>query len=275
MSAMTLDARIGMIFSDTGFPSLREAGLTFEKQTLKRLYVAIKINYWDMKRILIVEDDERLSSVLYKGLAGEGFSVTLAADAEKGFELYQSMEFDLILTDLVLPGEDGIYLCKKIRKENSEIPILMLTALGTTDDKLVGFDVGADDYLVKPFDFRELFARIKSLLRRKTGGPDSSLPEELSYADLQVLLSQKKVIRSGKEILLTPKEFNLLVFLLRHPEQTLSREEIAKEVWGLEFDTGTNFIDVYINYLRKKIDKPFDTKLIQTRPGIGFILQKS
>lgn len=227
-----------------------------------------------MKKILVVEDDERLSSVLYKGLTGEGFSVTLAPDAEKGFELFQSIKFDLLLTDLVLPGEDGIELCKKIREESTAIPILMLTALGTTDNKLVGFDVGADDYLVKPFDFRELFARIKSLLRRKMAGNDSSLQEELRYADLHVNLSQKKVFRSDKEILLTPKEFNLLVFLLRNPEQILSREEIAKEVWGLEFDTGTNFIDVYINYLRKKIDKPFETQLIQTRPGMGFILQK-
>ncbi|SDA81156.1 DNA-binding response regulator, OmpR family, contains REC and winged-helix (wHTH) domain [Algoriphagus alkaliphilus] len=227
-----------------------------------------------MHRILVVEDDERLASVLYKGLIGEGFSVTMATDAEKGFELFQSVKFDLILTDLVLPGEDGIELCKKIRREGPDIPILMLTALGTTDDKLVGFDVGADDYLVKPFDFRELFARIKSLLRRKMAGADSSLQEELRYADLLVHLSQKKVIRSEMEILLTPKEFNLLVFLLRNPEQILSREEIAKEVWGLEFDTGTNFIDVYINYLRKKIDKPFEIQLIQTRPGMGFILQK-
>jgi len=227
-----------------------------------------------MKKILVVEDDERLSSVLYKGLTGEGFSVTLAPDAKIGFELFQSIKFDLLLTDLVLPGEDGIELCKKIREENTDIPILMLTALGTTDNKLVGFDVGADDYLVKPFDFRELFARIKSLLRRKMAGNDSSLQEELRYADLHVNLSQKKVFRSDKEILLTPKEFNLLVFLLRNPEQILSREEIAKEVWGLEFDTGTNFIDVYINYLRKKIDKPFETQLIQTRPGMGFILQK-
>lgn len=227
-----------------------------------------------MKKILVVEDDERLSSVLYKGLTGEGFSVTLAPDAEKGFELFQSIKFDLLLTDLVLPGEDGIELCKKIREESTAIPILMLTALGTTDNKLVGFDVGADDYLVKPFDFRELFARIKSLLRRKMAGSDSSLQEELRYEDLHVNLSQKKVFRSDKEILLTPKEFNLLVFLLRNPEQILSREEIAKEVWGLEFDTGTNFIDVYINYLRKKIDKPFETQLIQTRPGMGFILQK-
>lgn len=227
-----------------------------------------------MQRILLVEDDERLASVLQKGLAGEGFSVTLATGAEMGLVLFQTMKFDLILTDLVLPGENGIYLCKKIRQENPEIPILMLTALGTTDDKLVGFDVGADDYLVKPFDFRELFARIKSLLRRSSVSSDSIAQDVLKYADLCVFLNQMKVTRSGKEILLTPKEFNLLVFMLRNPEQILSREEIAKEVWGLEFDTGTNFIDVYINYLRKKVDKPFDTKLIQTRPGMGFILQK-
>jgi len=222
--------------------------------------------------ILLVEDDQRLSEVIKKGLEEKGFSVTVSFDGEMALKLFGSGNFDLIITDLVLPKINGLEFSKTVRKMDANIPIIMLTALGTTDDKVDGFDAGADDYLVKPFDFRELFARIKTLLKR--AGKQIGSEKTIKYADLEIDFSQKKASRGGIELMLTPKEYNLLEYLVQHPEKVLSREEIAKEVWGLTFDTGTNFIDVYINYLRKKVDKPFEDKLIHTRSGMGFILEK-
>jgi len=222
--------------------------------------------------ILLVEDDQRLSEVIKKGLEEKGFKVTVSFDGEMALKLFGSGNFDLIITDLVLPKINGLEFSKTVRKKDANIPIIMLTALGTTDDKVDGFDAGADDYLVKPFDFRELFARIKTLLKRT--GKQIGSEKTIKYADLEIDFSQKKASRSGIELILTPKEYNLLEYLVQHPEKVLSREEIAKEVWGLTFDTGTNFIDVYINYLRKKVDKPFEDKLIHTRPGMGFIMEK-
>ena len=166
---------------------------------------------------------------------------------------------------------DGFELCKEIRAANPTIPILMLTALGSTDDKLDGFDAGADDYMVKPFDFRELYARIRVLLKRKLAVV-TDVEEELNYADLSVNLLDKSVKRAGRDIKLSPKEYNLLVYMIENAEKVVSRMDIADKVWNTHFDTGTNFIDVYINYLRKKIDRDFDTKLIHTKTGMGFIL---
>jgi two-component system, OmpR family, copper resistance phosphate regulon response regulator CusR len=225
-------------------------------------------------QLLLIEDDERLSSVIKKSLQDEGFEVFAAFDAEMGFRLCESQPFDCVITDLVLPRGSGFDLCKKIRASGSTVPIIMLTALGKTDEKLEGFDAGADDYLVKPFDLRELVARIKSLLKRSNfekNAPSTAL----TYADLSMDLRKKKAFRKGQELALTPKEYNLLEYFLRNPERVISREEIAKEVWNLNFDTGTNIIDVYINYLRKKVDKPFDFPLIHTRPGMGFIILQS
>ena len=165
---------------------------------------------------------------------------------------------------------DGFELSKEIRKINPAIPILMLTALGSTDDKLEGFDAGADDYMVKPFDFRELNARINVLLKRSAENI-RQVPEELIYADLKINLKSKTVYRNECEIKLSPKEYNLLVYMVENAERVLSRVEIADKVWNTHFDTGTNFIDVYINYLRKKIDRNFEKKLIQTKAGMGFI----
>jgi len=225
-------------------------------------------------KILLIEDDERLSKLIKKGLEEKGFEVIPVYDGEMAIKLFDNEHFDLIITDLILPKMNGLDICKAIRKNGNKVPIIMLTALGTTDDKLEGFDAGADDYLVKPFDFRELHARIKTLLKRaksESKKPDSAIIE---YADLSIDTFQKKAYRQGVELQLTPKEYNLLTFLVKHPERVLSREEIAKKVWDLDFDTGTNFIDVYINYLRKKVDKPFSSNLIHTRTGMGFILQK-
>jgi len=221
--------------------------------------------------ILIVEDDARLASVLTKGLGESGFATTHSPDAETALTLLHSHPFDLVLIDVMLPKMNGIDLCKKVKSLYPALPVVMLTALGETDDKLQGFNAGADDYLAKPFDFRELLARIHARLKAKQ--LTSTEPTILTYADLTMNLRTKTVERQGKPIALTAKEFALLEFLLRNPERVISREEIAKHVWNIEFDTGTNYIDVYINYLRKKVDKPFATKLIHTKTGMGFYLK--
>lgn len=223
-----------------------------------------------MNNILIVEDEKRVADLLKAGLEEAGFNVMVAYDGSMGLRLFRSNSFDLIISDIVLPGLDGFGLCREVRAADKNIPILMLTALGTTDDKLDGFDSGADDYMVKPFDFRELLARIKVLMRRSVAEEKRSGP--LTYADIVIDVDRHNVTRGGVDIRLTPKEFNLLVFMVRNAEKVITRIDIAKKVWNTHFDTGTNFIDVYINYLRKKIDRDFDTKLIHTKPGVGFIL---
>lgn len=223
-----------------------------------------------MAQILIVEDDKRVAELIRRGLSEEGFQTEVCYDGTFVNKLLNNYKFDLLITDIILPGIDGLSLCKSIKKNYPEMPVIMLTALGTTDDKLEGFDAGADDYLVKPFEIRELIARIKVLLKRS--GSTHNLITQLVYADLQMNLNTKDVFRNGARIELTPKEFKLLQYMLENPERVLSRIEIAEKVWDTHFDTGTNFIDVYINYLRKKIDKEFDRKLIHTRTGMGFIL---
>jgi DNA-binding response OmpR family regulator len=225
-----------------------------------------------MNKLLIIEDDRRVADILKRGLEGAGFTVLSAYDGEKGLQLFQSSTCDLVICDIMLPKIDGFGVCKEIRKTDSKIPILMLTALGEIDDKLDGFDSGADDYMVKPFDMRELEVRIKLLLKRQqtTNEQESDF---LRYSDLEIDLRTQTVTRSGQEIKLTPKEFNLLLYMLRNPERILTRQEIAQKVWDTHFETGTNFIDVYINYLRKKIDRDFAVKLIHTKASIGFIFQ--
>jgi len=222
--------------------------------------------------ILIIEDDQRIAQLIQRGLEEQGFATTLAYDGLSGKKLALQNNYDLIITDIILPKIDGLDLCKQIRENRLDTPIIMLTALGTTDDKVEGFDAGADDYLVKPFEMRELLVRIRALLKRhnKTANNSGNI---LKYADLEMNLHTKIVKRNGIEINLTPKEFNLLEYMMQNPERVLSREEIAEKVWKIHFDTGTNFIDVYINYLRKKIDKGFDKKLIHTKSGMGFILK--
>lgn len=227
-----------------------------------------------MKKILVVEDEQRIAELLQKGLEEFGYIVTLAFDGEMGRRLVNAHAYDLIITDIILPNINGFELCKEIRKVQPHVPIIMLTALGATDDKLDGFDAGADDYMVKPFDLRELNARINILLKRKGTGENAPEANHLEYADIKLDIDTKTVFRDGKEMKLTPKEFNLLRYMMMNPEKILSRTEIAEKVWDTHFNTGTNFIDVYINYLRSKVDKGFDTKLIHTRPGLGFILKK-
>ncbi len=223
-----------------------------------------------MYQILIIEDEQRVAELLKRGLEESGYQVVVAFDGMMGLRIFKSNTFHLIISDIILPKLDGFELSKEIRKINPAIPILMLTALGSTDDKLEGFDAGADDYMVKPFDFRELNARINVLLKRSAENI-RQVPEELIYADLKINLKSKTVYRNECEIKLSPKEYNLLVYMVENAERVLSRVEIADKVWNTHFDTGTNFIDVYINYLRKKIDRNFEIKLIQTKAGMGFI----
>lgn len=213
----------------------------------------------------------RMAEMIKRGLEEYGFEVLVAFDGEMGKKMALSMMPDLIIMDLILPKINGLDLCKEIKATMPELPVIMLTALGTTDDKVEGFDAGANDYLVKPFDFRELHVRIRALLQR---GPQSSgsMGYILRIADLEMNVQTKVVKRDDQLIDLTPKEFRLLEYFLRNQSRVLSRAEIAEKVWDTTFDTGTNFIDVYINYLRKKIDKNFETSLIHTKSGMGFIL---
>ena len=220
--------------------------------------------------ILIIEDEERIAELVKRGLEENGNIATIAYDGLSGKKLALQHEYDLIIADIILPKLNGIDLCKEIRLAKPDLPIILLTALGTTDDKIEGFDAGADDYLVKPFDFRELLVRIRAVMNRKIG-KRPNLNTSLVYADLELNNLTKMVSRSGKTISLTPKELKLLEYMMQNSERVLSRAEIASQVWQTHFDTGTNFIDVYINYLRKKIDKDFSTKLIHTKPGLGFI----
>lgn len=222
--------------------------------------------------ILVVEDDQRVAELIQRGLEENGFNPTLAYDGLSGKKLALNNTYDLIITDIILPKIDGLDLCKQIREIQPGTPIIMLTALGTTDDKVEGFDAGADDYLVKPFEMRELLARIRVLLKRRSTDNNAS-GSLLKIADLEMNLHTKLVKRNGVEIALTPKEFKLLEYMLQNKERVLSRVEIADKVWDTHFDTGTNFIDVYINYLRRKVDRDFDKKLIHTKSGMGFILK--
>ena len=227
-----------------------------------------------MIKILVVEDEQRVVELLKRGLEESGYQVELAYDGVWGLRLFRAGEFQMVISDVILPKMSGFELCKEIRNINNRVPVLMLTALGTTDDKLDGFDAGADDYMVKPFDFRELDARIKVLLKRRLPGIPETQLTELVYADLRIDRQTKTVYRQEREIKLSPKEYNLLLYMAENPERLLTRVEIADKVWNTHFDTGTNFIDVYINYLRKKIDRDYDVKLIHTKPGMGFIFRQ-
>ena len=222
--------------------------------------------------ILIVEDDDRLATLIKRVLEENDYESKIAYDGMMGLKLARQHDYDLIITDVILPKMDGIEMCKALRLSKPDVPVIMLTALGTTDDKVEGFDAGADDYLVKPFEFRELQVRIRALLKR--GGSRSKTQGTLlTYADLVINNQTKTATRSGIEINLTPKEFKLLLYMVENSDRVLSRTEIAEKVWETHFDTGTNFIDVYVNYLRKKVDRDFEVKLIHTKPGMGFIFK--
>ncbi|HLP96679.1 MAG TPA: response regulator transcription factor [Saprospiraceae bacterium] len=222
-------------------------------------------------RVLLIEDEPKTLQSLRQGMEENGWTVNTAMDGVMGLRLAIQGDYDVIVSDITMPGLTGLELCQKLRAEQKSTPILLLTALSHTDDKVAGLDAGADDYLAKPFELKELLARVKALSRRNT----TTLKVEniLRFQDLEQDLDAKTVKRSGQVILLTPREFALLEFFLRNPGKVLSKIEIAEKVWDMNFDTGTNVIEVYVNYLRNKIDKGFDVKLIHTQFGQGYMLK--
>jgi two-component system, OmpR family, copper resistance phosphate regulon response regulator CusR len=223
-------------------------------------------------RILVIEDEKRLADILKAGFEEHDYNVDTAYDGYIGKNMIQQRHYDLIVLDINLPLVNGYELCKEIRIHDKKIPVIMLTAMGASENKLAGFDAGADDYVVKPFDFKELLARVKVFLRRSVS--DELHEEEIiKIEDLIINRSQKSVTRAGTPIELTAKEYLLLEYLARNKGIVISRADIAEKIWDLKFDTGTNYIDVYINYLRKKIDRDFPNKLIHTKVGLGYVLK--
>lgn len=223
-------------------------------------------------KILVVEDEIKVVDFLRKGLEEQGHSVEVAYDGQMGEKLAVRNDYDIMILDVILPCFNGFELCKRIRVQKPTVPILMLTALGTTEDKVAGFDAGADDYLLKPFEFKELLARIKALVKRATGVLYTSTI--IKVADLELNLDKKMAQRGQSTIELSAKEFALLEFLMKNKGRVVSRTDIAEKVWDITFDTGTNVVDVYINILRKKLDKDFEKKLIHTRIGLGYCLDE-
>ncbi|QCR24837.1 response regulator transcription factor [Pontibacter sp. SGAir0037] len=220
--------------------------------------------------ILVVEDEPNVVAFVKKGLQEQSYEVDVAYDGQTGLSLARQKDYSLIILDVILPNSNGIQLCSDIRKQNAHVPILMLTALGTTDDVVKGLDAGADDYLTKPFKFKELLARVRALKRRKNLARASDI---LTLADLEVNLATKSAVRSGKEIKLTAKEFLLLEYFIRNKGKVLSRLDLLENVWGLNFDLSSSVVEVYVNYLRNKIDKSFEVKLIHTVPGTGYVFK--
>mgnify|MGYP000847438137 FL=1 len=231
-----------------------------------------------MRKILLVEDEAHVASFIKKGLTEEGYDVTVAFDGDTGWELFQQNQFDLIILDIMLPGKNGIEVCTLIREVNTTVPVLFLTALGTSENIVLGLNKGADDYIVKPFKFIEFLARIKTLLRRtdvfSSEHVTASHSNTHSFVNLMVDDNSKTVTRDGVEINLTSTEYRLLLYFLNNKNIVLSRMDILENVWGLNFNLGTNVVDVYVNYLRKKIDQSFEPKLIHTVIGMGYIMKE-
>ena len=221
-------------------------------------------------RILVVEDERRIAAFIERGLEEEHYAVDVAYDGEEALDWAAVVDYDLILLDILLPKKDGIQVCRELRDRGSKVPILMLTARDAVEDRVRGLDSGADDYLVKPFAFQELLARIRALLRRQS----EVKMAQLQVGDLVLDTVTRRATRAGQVIELTAREYALLEFLMRHPRQVLSRTQIAEHVWDYDFYSTSNVVDVYIGYLRRKIDKDFDQKLIQTVRGVGYVLRE-
>jgi two-component system copper resistance phosphate regulon response regulator CusR len=225
-----------------------------------------------MHRILLAEDEPKLGHIIQEELTQKGYQTDVAYDGLVAEKLFNQHNYSLVLLDVNLPYKNGLALCKEFRELKKHVPIIMLTALGEIQDKMDAFNFGADDYIVKPFHFTELLARIKVFLKRADAGPDTG--EKIIVGDLEIDFNDKSVARAGKNINLTAKEFALLLLLAKSKGKIISKEEILEKVWNLTFDTGTNTIEVYISFLRSKIDKPFDVKLIHTKPGFGYFLKE-
>lgn len=223
--------------------------------------------------ILLVEDEKKIADTLQAGLHEQNYNVVIAYNGLEGKQLYDEGKYDMVILDINLPFINGYELCKMIRQNDQRIPIMLLTALNFTENKIEGFELGADDYVAKPFEFRELSARVKALLRRVEVNESIIDEKILRIADLEMNIDSKEVKRSGQKIPLTAKEFQLLEYLLRNTGKVVSRADIARDVWEIDFDTQTNVIDVYVNFLRKKLDKDYTPKLIHTQVGMGYILK--
>ncbi len=223
-------------------------------------------------KVLLIEDEPKMARSLKKGLEEHQIEVDAALDGLSGYQLAVGNEYAVIISDIILPELNGIDLLLQLRNTGNRTPVILLSALGQTDDKVTGFEAGADDYLTKPFEFRELLMRIRALARRPVDTYQSS--PSLRFADLEMNLETKEFFREGQKIALTPREFSLMEYLLRNPGRVISKNEISERVWNLHFDTGTNVIEVYVNFLRKKIEKGFAKKLIHTQFKNGYILRE-
>ena len=220
-------------------------------------------------RILVVEDEKKLASFIKRGLKEKGYAVDVADNGNDGLFQAKEVPYDLVILDIMLPGKDGLFICRQLRKNNIETPILMLTARDDVEDKVSGLDAGADDYLTKPFEFAEFLARVRALIRRKS----KATSNKIKIADLELDQLTHKVTRSGKEIELTSTEYSLLEYLMLNANTVVTRTMISEHVWNDDFDSFSNVINVYINYLRNKIDKDFNKKLIHSLRGTGYILK--
>ncbi|HNG89037.1 MAG TPA: response regulator transcription factor [Saprospiraceae bacterium] len=223
-------------------------------------------------KILLVEDEIKLLRSLRKGLEEHGVEVDEATDGISAQQMCERHEYAVIVSDVLMPGQSGLDLLQYLRRRGDQTPVILLTALSQTDDKVLGFEAGADDYLAKPFEFRELLLRTRALARRNA--PHASPQPVLRFADLEMNLDSKDVSRAGRRITLTPREFALMEYLLRNPGRVISKTEISEKVWNLNFDTGTNVVEVYVNFLRKKIDRDFERKIIHTQFRNGYILRE-
>lgn len=243
--------------------------------THQSVTLAGRLTLFPLKKILLIEDDLHVCNFINKGLSEQKFEVSIAMDGETGLQMINKSPFHLIILDIMLPSINGLEVCKQIRLTDKDIPILMLTALGSAENVVIGLESGADDYLVKPFKFIELLARIKNLLRRTENSDQRGASSIYEFADVLLDDHTKIVTRNGNEISLTSTEYRLLLMFLKNPTKVLSRTAILDEVWGISFDIGTNVVDVYVNYLRKKLDQYGEEKLIQTVFGMGYVLKRS
>ncbi|TDO83147.1 DNA-binding response OmpR family regulator [Flavobacterium chryseum] len=222
-------------------------------------------------KLLIVEDEPNLLSILRKGFAENNNEVSVALDGKTALEMIENYSFDVVILDVMLPDINGIEICRRLRANKNFVPVLLLTALGTSENIVTGLNAGADDYVVKPFKFGELDARVNALNRR--ANQETEKVDTIVISDLEINGKAKTVKREGESIVLTAKEFKLLYYLAKNTGRIVSRDQILDNVWDINFDMNTNVVDVYINYLRKKIDKPFTTKLIHTMKGLGYVIQ--
>lgn len=224
------------------------------------------------EKLLLVEDEPKLGRIIRDQFVEQGYDIQLAYDGRIAESLFRTEKFDLVLLDINLPHVNGLELCRRLRQADGNVPIIMLTALGGLEEKMEAFQAGADDYLIKPFYFDELLARVKVFLKRRQ--VDRNYDDKLTLADLEIDFFQKTVTRAGQPISLSVKEFALLALLLRSRGRVVSKQEIAEKVWDMDLGASTNTIEVYINFLRNKVDKPFDEKLIHTKPGFGYFLKR-